>query len=286
MISWTVSSPLIVANELGPGLDAAFGRRLELGEESLHLLVIFLEQGDGIHGQVSSGGALPGGALDGRGLDSRARSRPAGAALQASRREPTPPTCGDLVVGSPGLDAAWLVLRVPSRDGVLVAPMDQQPLRPAAVRTRPVAPEAGGPDEHERAVQLLPVELELELPVVDGTGRVGGVRVGTVGAPVPDDDVARAVLAPRDDALEVEVVERMVLDVDREPPLARVEARPARDRPGREHALHLEPEVVVEGGGAMTLDDEPPRPRSALTGRSGAASPDGSGVTPKSRFDR
>ena len=145
--------------------------------------------------------------------------------------------------------------------GVLVAPMDQQPLRPAAVRTRPVAPEAGRPDENERAVQLLPVQLELELPVVDGTGRVGGVRVGTIGSPVPDDDVARAVLTPRDDALEVEVVERMVLDVDREPPLARVEGRPARDRPGRQHALHFEPKIVMEGGGAMTLDDEPPRPR-------------------------
>ena len=51
------------------------------------------------------------------------------------------------------------------------------------------------------------------------------------GAPVPHDHVAAAVLAARDDALEVEVVERVVLDVDGQALDVGVERRALRHRP-------------------------------------------------------
>ena len=84
----------------------------------------------------------------------------------------------------------------------------------------------------------------------------GVSRLRFPGAPVPDDDVAGAVLLRRDHALEVEVLDRVVLDVDRHPAHRRVERRALRDGPDGEDAVDLEPEVVVEPGGPMALDDE------------------------------
>ena len=59
-------------------------------------------------------------------------------------------------------------------------------------------PDAGrGPDQDEPAPQLLPVQDELQLAGLDGRPWVGGLGLGLPGAPVPDDDVAAAVLARR-----------------------------------------------------------------------------------------
>ena len=86
--------------------------------------------------------------------------------------------------------------------------------------------------------------------------RVG--RLGLPGAPVPDDHVAGAVLLRRDHALEIEVLDRVVLDVDGHPPDRRIERQALRDGPADEDAFDLEAEVVVEPRGAMALDDESP----------------------------
>src|SRR5204863_8726537 len=102
--------------------------------------------------------------------------------------------------------------------------------RPGAVQ--PLAVQANG----EAAVLLLLDEL--------------------VGALVPDLDRAGAVLPLRDLPLEAGVVERVVLDVDGERPLPRLERNPLRHRPARERAVALEAEVVVEPPRVVTLDDE------------------------------
>ena len=68
--------------------------------------------------------------------------------------------------------------------------------------------------------------------------------------------VPGAVLALRDLALEGRVVERVVLDVDGERALARLERHALRHRPARERAVALEPEVVVEPPRVVPLDDE------------------------------
>src|SRR5439155_17386567 len=77
-----------------------------------------------------------------------------------------------------------------------------------------------------------------------------------VGAAVPDLDRAGAVLALRDLAFEARVVERVVLDVDGERPLAGVERDALRHGPARERAVTLEAEVVVKPPGVVALDDE------------------------------
>src|SRR4029079_15734902 len=111
-------------------------------------------------------------------------------------------------------------------------------------------------DDREATAILLAVEDELQFPIRDRPPRVGGLGLGLPGAPVPDDHVARAVLLGRDHSLEIEVLDRVVLDVDRHPPGARILGQALRDRPADEDALDLEAEVVVEAGRAMALDDE------------------------------
>ena len=100
-----------------------------------------------------------------------------------------------------------------------------------------------------------------------------------VRALVPDLDRARPVLALGDLALEGRVLERVVLDVDGQLPLARLQRDALRHRPARERAVALEPEVVVEPPRVVPLDDEDRTfPRFF--------DPNGSGVFFGSRFRR
>ena len=166
----------------------------------------------------------------------------------------------DLVVRAARLDALRVVPRVPARHVVGTLLVDQQPLLALVVLERRAGGRAGPAarsDDREAALHLLARQHELELAVGDGGGRVGRLRLGLPRAPVPHDHVARAVLLGRDHALEVEVLHRVVLDVDRHPPDLRIEGRALRDGPRGEHAVDLQPEVVVQARRAMLLDDEP-----------------------------
>ena len=84
-------------------------------------------------------------------------------------------------------------------------------------------------------------------------------------APVPHDDRAGAVVARGDEALEVAVLERVILDVHREPLVGRVVRGSFRHGPGAEHALHLEPEIEVQpAGGVLVHDEEAAAPVAVL----------------------
>src|SRR6266404_2627679 len=89
------------------------------------------------------------------------------------------------------------------------------------------------------------------------------VAFGTPRSAVPEHDRSRAVLFFRDHALEVAVVQRMILDVDGEPLVRRIEARSLRHRPAFERAVELETEVVMQAAGGVLLHDEP-QPCAAL----------------------
>src|SRR3954469_19578546 len=94
----------------------------------------------------------------------RGRARP----RLATRRAPAPRR--DVVVRSTRLHAGRVILGVPALDRIRIPAVDQQPLVLA-----PAIP--AGPDEDERAAQLLAVELELQLAVAQRTRRIvdGGV---------------------------------------------------------------------------------------------------------------
>jgi hypothetical protein len=144
----------------------------------------------------------------------RGRSRPRGGRLAHPERV----AFGlHLVVGAAGLHALRVVLRIPAGDGVLVALVDEQPLLALVVLEGPRGALPGRRLVRtivKRPLSFWPWRRNFSSPVRDGACRVQRLRLGLPGAPVPDDDVAGAVLLRRDDALEVEVLDRVVLDVD------------------------------------------------------------------------
>src|SRR5712691_4184301 len=83
--------------------------------------------------------------------------------------------------------------------------------------------------------------------------------VGLVRAAVPDLHRATAVLALWDLTREVDVVQRVVLDVDGEVVLLGVGWYALGHRPGDEHPILLESEIPVQAARGMLLHDEPRR---------------------------
>ena len=126
--------------------------------------------------------------------------------------------------------------------------VQQQPLLAGALLARP--------DQYQAAVQLLAINIGVQLARGDGGRRVVA-RVRFPGAAVPHDHVTAAVLTRRDHPLEVEVFDRMILNVDRGPLQVRIEGRALGHSPAHEHAVDLEPEVVVQPAGAVPLHHEP-----------------------------
>ena len=101
-----------------------------------------------------------------------------------------------------------------------------------------------------------------------------------VGAAVPDLHLAGAVLALRDLAGEVDVVERVVLDVHREVVALGVGRDALRHRPRDQHAVALEAQVPVQVAGVVLLHHE------ALARRCRPAPPSAApACLAKSRFD-
>jgi hypothetical protein len=80
--------------------------------------------------------------------------------------------------------------------------------------------------------------------------------IGVVGAVIPDDDLTGAVLTLGNGPLELPVVERVILDVDREVIGLGVHRQALGQRPRHEHAVAFESKVPVQRSGVVLLDDE------------------------------
>jgi hypothetical protein len=144
-------------------------------------------------------------------------------------------------------------LGIPTLDGPVVALLDQQPrvLARSSAAARPTL----RPHNREPAAQLVASQDHLELTFAQRPARVVG-RLRLVSPPVPHDHIAAAVFALRDRALEVVVVQRVVLDTDGRPLELRVLTRALGDGPADEHAVNLQAEVVVEAPGPVPLHYE------------------------------
>src|SRR5262249_11175566 len=101
-----------------------------------------------------------------------------------------------------------------------------------------------------------PLPFELAAVEVHGQTAVALLLDELVRPGVPDLDRARPVLAGRDRPFERRVVERMVLDVHGEVPLATVERHALGNGPAGEDAVPLEPEVVVQPARIVALHHE------------------------------
>src|SRR5207249_4675734 len=123
-------------------------------------------------------------------------------------------------------------------------------------------------DEVPAPFQARAFERKLKVALVEPEMRIAFRHPA---AAVPHDHGATAVLAPRDVALELEVLHRVVFGLHREPFLVSDEARPVRDDPALEHAIELEPQVIVQAPRRVHLHNElaaqiGPRLRGRLAG--------------------
>src|SRR5207253_1035830 len=84
-------------------------------------------------------------------------------------------------------------------------------------------------------------------------------------AAVPHDHRARAVVAFRDDPLEVAVLDGVILDVDGEPFVGGVARRPFGHGPRPQYSVHPQPQVeMVAVGRTLTLSPAGPMPAHSI----------------------
>lgn len=160
---------------------------------------------------------------------------------------------GNLLHGTAGGNRGVILLQdrftiVFDRERIVV--FDQQPICPLAA----VAIIAHA-HQHEAAVQALALQGELEVAFCQRLLRAL-ISFRFPIAPIPEHDRAAAVLTFRNGAFEVAIVQRVILDLDCQPLVVRVEGWAFGDSPGFKDAIELEPQVVVQPGGIMFLDDE------------------------------
>ena len=109
-------------------------------------------------------------------------------------------------------------------------------------------PVVAGADEDVAALGPPPAQPDDDLP------RVPLLRL--VGAGVPDRHAAAAVLARRDLAGELQVLDRVVLGAHGQPHRVRLGGQALGHRPRRQHAVALEPHVPVQAAGVVLLHHE------------------------------
>jgi hypothetical protein len=128
--------------------------------------------------------------------------------------------------------------------------LNQEPV--VAFSAQPVVLHA---HQHPATPQLLTRCRELELALAQGRIHIL-CFLGHPEAPIPQHYGAAAIFPLGDRAFEVAVVERMVLHLDRQSLVARIKRGSLGHSPGLEDTVVLEPEVIVQAGGGMLLDDK------------------------------
>ena len=131
------------------------------------------------------------------------------------------------------------------RVGVLM--LDEQPLAltPRGLHQRPGAAQFSAPQREGELARRQPF---LHAPVRRLTVAEGedAVLVRRVDAGVPDDHLAGAIVPRRDHRLEGQIIQRVVLDHDRQPLLVGIERRPLGHGPRLQRPADLQPHVIVQ----------------------------------------
>src|SRR5262249_34602897 len=139
------------------------------------------------------------------------------------------------------------IARVGSVPGPAVALFDEEPLLARRFARGLHA------DESPLAAELVAEELEEELPLSYALVEVGQ---GSPAALIPADDLTGTVVAIGDDAREIGVLDRVVLDFDGQALLGGIGGGTLGDRPGLQDASPLQPEVPVQAASRMFLHHE------------------------------
>ncbi len=135
-----------------------------------------------------------------------------------------------------------------ARPGAIVVMFDQQPV--GALAAEAVALHAY---QNPAAAEPLSGENEFEIAFLQ---RFFGRRIAfrSPKAAIPQHHRAAAILALGNRALEIAIVERVILHLDGETLVVGIERGTARHRPGFEHAVEFQAEIVMQAGGGVLLD--------------------------------
>ena len=127
---------------------------------------------------------------------------------------------------------------------------DEQP-----VRTLAAVAVACHAHEHPASLELLARHHELQIAIAEHATN-GFIAFRHPEATVPQHDRAAAVFLLRDRSFEITIIERVILNLDGEALITRIERRPARHGPGFEHPVDFEAKVIVQTRRVVLLDDE------------------------------
>ena len=131
-----------------------------------------------------------------------------------------------------------------------IAVLDQQPVAALAA-------EAIGLQPHQDPTPFKTLAGQGKFEVAALQGIFGSLApLGSPVTPVPQLHRAAAILPLGYGPLEVAIVERMILDLDRQPLVGGIDGRPPGHRPGLEHSAEFEAQIIVQMAGRMFLDHE------------------------------
>src|SRR5690242_14454669 len=118
------------------------------------------------------------------------------------------------------------------------------------------------PDERPTAMHPFALELEFDHTLFKIPLRV--VAFWFPCAAIPQLDCAAAILSLRNRAFECSVFQRMIFDFDRQPLCRRIERWNLGNRPGFVDAIEFKPQVEMQPGRGMALNNEAQTRRLAL----------------------
>ena len=108
-------------------------------------------------------------------------------------------------------------------------------------------------DQRPTAAQLVALQVEKQFPRFESLVRV---LERLPHAAVPYDHGAGAVVALRDDSLEVAVLERVIFDFDRQAFVGGIGRGALGNRPRSEDAVHFETQIPVQPRGVVHVHDQ------------------------------
>src|SRR5439155_6867613 len=109
--------------------------------------------------------------------------------------------------------------------------------------------------EDPLALHPLAFEREVEVPFLDRLVLIL-TRIGNPPARVPQHYGAAAIFARGNGSLEAAIIERVILNVHREPLFIGIETRPFGHRPALEDAVEFETKIPVQPPRGVLLNDE------------------------------
>jgi len=111
------------------------------------------------------------------------------------------------------------------------------------------------PHQGKSALETISFQQNNELTLFQGLEGVMAFHKG-IGPEIPNHHDAGAVLTLRDDPFKIDILEWVILHLDGQPFVCRIQGRPFGNSPGFEDSAHLQAEIPMELSGLVLVYDE------------------------------